>query len=434
MSGIAEVLLNLGYRVSGSDLRQTELTRKLASLGARIFPGHSSRNVRGSQVVVISSAVKADNPEVAEAKRGGIPVIARAVMLSELARLKKTVTIAGSHGKTTTTSMTAMALQAAGADPTVITGGLLKNMGSNARLGTGDYFVAEADESDGSFVHLSPLAAIVTNIDSDHLDYYGNMSNLKDAFLSHLSRVPFYGAAVVCADDPVLSSVIARIQAPVISYGLHRRADWSVKKVRIDASGSSYEAWFRGKKAGDVAIRVPGEHNVLNSLAALACGRFLGFEFKALAKGLADFGGVGRRMEKLGEAGGVTFMDDYGHHPTEIRATIKAISDNLKYGRLVVIFQPHRFTRTKLLHREFGRSFKGADAVYVMDIYPAGEKQIKNVNSALVLDALKKNGIAAFPFARAVDMLRELRKGDLMLTIGAGDVWKVGEELKRRLT
>lgn len=434
MSGIAEVMLNLGYSVSGSDIRQTELTRRLSALGAKIYPGHSPGNLKSAQVVVVSSAISEKNPEVIRARRMNIPVIPRAVMLAELGRMKKTVTIAGSHGKTTTAAMTAMALQAAGADPTVITGGIIKNIGSNARLGAGDYFVAEADESDGSFVHFSPLAAIVTNIDSDHLDYFGNMNNLKKAFLRHLSRVPFYGSVIICADDSQASALIPKIEVPLISYGIRKNADWIARKIRMDASGAVFEAWFHGRRAGEVRISIPGEYNVLNSLAALACGSFLGFKFAGLARGLKGFCGVGRRLEKLGEASGMLFMDDYAHHPTEITAVIKAVSGNFKYERLVIIFQPHRFSRTKLVHRKMGAAFKGADMVYVMDIYPAGEKPLKGVNSSLVLDSLKKSRVPAIPFTRAVDVTRDLKAGDLILTIGAGDVWKVGEELKRRST
>jgi len=315
----------------------------------------------------------------------------------------------------------------------MIIGGQLKNIGSNARLGLGDYLVAEADESDGSFLRLSPQVAIVTNIDDDHLDHYGSFQALKRAFLQHLEQVPFYGAAILCIDDPVTASLRRDLHRPQITYALHKRADWSVKRLTHGEQGSRFEAWFRGRKEGEVHLRVPGEHNVVNALAALACGHLLGFDFARLAAGLAEFTGVGRRLERLGVAGGVTFIDDYGHHPTEIRTTLKALTDDFRFQRLVVIFQPHRYTRTKLLAHKFGPAFRAADFVHVMEIYPAGETPIPGVSSKLILESLRKAGVKAAPFLRAVDVARELRPGDLLLTIGAGDVWKVGEDLKRRL-
>lgn len=432
MSGIAEVLLNLGYRVSGSDLKETETTRRLKALGAQVRLGHKAANVAGAQAVVVSSAVRPDNPELVEAKKRGIPLVPRAEMLAELARLKRTITVAGSHGKTTTTSLVAMALHAAGADPTMIIGGQLKNIGSNAKLGLGEYLVAEADESDGSFLRLSPQVAVVTNIDDDHMDYYGTLSKLKAAFVQHIEKVPFYGAAILCADDPAVRELLPKVQRPKITYGF-RKADWTVKKLKTGEKGSAFEAWHLGRKLGDVRLKVPGRHNVLNALGALACGYFLGLDFAKLAKGLAAFTGVGRRMERLGKAGGVTFMDDYGHHPTEVRTTLRALKENFDYKRLVVLFQPHRFSRTKLLAKEFGQAFKDADLVYVAEIYAAGEAPINGVTSKLILDALGRNKVAAQPFERTVDLARDLRPGDLVLTIGAGDVWKTGVDLLRRL-
>lgn len=433
MSGIAEVLLNLGYRVSGSDLKATETTRRLIALKGAVRLGHKAANVRGAQVVVTSSALSLDNPEVAEARRLGIPVIPRAEMLAEIARLKRTITIAGSHGKTTTTSLVAMAMAAAGGDPTMIVGGQLKNIGSNARLGLGEYLVAEADESDGSFLRLSPQVAIVTNIDDDHLDYYGTFANLRRAFLQHLEKVPFYGAAILCVDDPVTAALSKELGRPQITYGIRRKADWTVAGLKQSAAGSRFQAVFQGRKEGEVRLRVPGEHNVLNALAALACGHFLGFDFGQLAAGLGEFTGVGRRLERLGEAAGVTFIDDYGHHPTEIRTTLKALTDNFKHKRLIAIFQPHRYSRTKLLAKKFGPALKAADLVYVTDIYPAGEAPMPGISSKLILDSLKKARVACAPLERTVDVARDLRPGDLVLTIGAGDVWKIGEDLKRRL-
>ena len=433
MSGIAEVLANLGYRVSGSDLKESAITRRLRTAGVRVALGHAAANVRDAQVVVVSSAVRPDNPEVRAARCAGVPVVLRAQMLAELGRMKKTVTVAGSHGKTTTTAMAAMALAAAGAEPTMIVGGQIKNIGSNARLGLGDYLVTEADESDGSFVHLAPLVAVVTNIDNDHLDHHKTMANLRAAFAEHLSRLPFYGAAVLCADDPGLDLLRPSLNIRVISYGISRRADWRARAVRLDKDGSRYEAFYRGRRAASIRLRVPGRHNVLNSLAALAAGRFLGLPLGGLGRGLAAFRGVGRRLDRLGAARGVEFVDDYGHHPTEVKAAVGAVAALWKGRRTVVVFQPHRYSRTKLLAREFGPAFSQADLVFVMDIYPAGEAPIPGVSSALILNSLRRAGVVAVPFAGSLDVLRQVRPGDAVLTLGAGDVWKTGIDLLRRL-
>ena len=432
MSGIAEVLNNLGYRVSGSDSKSTETTRRLQAAGVRVFEGHAAANAKGSQVVVVSSAVAADNPEVRWARKQGVPVVLRAQMLAELGRMKKTVTIAGSHGKTTTTSLVSMALKEAGAGPTMIIGGQLKNIGSNAKLGVGEYLVAEADESDGSFLFLTPLVAVVTNIDNDHLDHYKTMDALKDAFVSHLHRLPFYGAAVLCHDDPVLSSIRSKITRHVVTFGFGAGADWRAKNVRLAKDGSACDVWHKGKKVLALRLSVAGRHNVSNALAALAAGHFLGFDLKRLGKGLADFRGVGRRMDRLGAAGAVEFVDDYGHHPTEVRATLSAVAGLWKAKRVVVIFQPHRYSRTKLLAKEFGAAFKGADLVWVTDIYAAGEKPLPGVTSRLIVDAIRRTGVNAAAFPGALDAARDLRPGDVVLTLGAGDVWKIGEDLLRR--
>lgn len=432
MSGIAEVLNNLGYQVSGSDAKSTETTRRLQAAGVRVYDGHTAAQAAGAQVVVVSSAVAASNPEVVYARKRGIPVVLRAQMLAELGRMKKTVTVAGSHGKTTTTSLVSMALKEAGAGPTMIIGGQLKNIGSNAKLGVGEYLVAEADESDGSFLFLTPLVAVVTNIDNDHMDHYKTMDALKDAFVAHLQRLPFYGAAVLCSDDPVLSSIRSRVTRPVVTFGFGAGADWRAKNARMGKDGSLCDVFHKGKKVLTMRLRVAGRHNVSNALAALAAGHFLGFDLKRLARGLADFSGVGRRMDRLGAAGGVEFVDDYGHHPTEVRATLSAVAGLWKAERVVVIFQPHRFSRTKLLSREFGSAFKGADLVYVTDIYAAGEKPLPGVTSKLIVDAIRRTGVEARAFPGALEAARELRPGDVVLTLGAGDVWKIGEDLLRR--
>jgi UDP-N-acetylmuramate--alanine ligase len=432
MSGIAEVLNNLGYAVSGSDVKSSEITRRLQAAGVKVFDGHASANVKDAQVVVVSSAVAAANPEVAAARRRGVPVVLRAQMLAELGRMKKTVTVAGSHGKTTTTSLVSMALRGAGADPTMIIGGQLKNIHSNAKLGVGEYLVAEADESDGSFLFLTPLVAVVTNVDDDHMDHYKTMDALKDAFVAHLQKLPFYGAAILCADDANLMSLRPRVTRPVITFGVKSEADWRARNIRMTKDGSVCDVLRLGKKVLTLRLGVPGRHNVSNALGALAAGHFLGFDLKRLAHGLAEFRGVGRRLDRLGTAGGVEFVDDYGHHPTEVRTTLAAVAGLWKAGRVIVVFQPHRFSRTKLLAKEFGPALKEADYVYVMDVYAAGEKPMKGVSSRLILDSMKKAGVAGAAFPGALELAKQLKPGDVVLTLGAGDVWKVGEEILRR--
>ncbi len=438
MSGIAQVLLNLGYKVSGSDLKLTEVTRRLAAAGAKISKGHKAGHIRKAEVVVTSTAVSMANPEVRAARAKGIPVIPRVEMLAELARLKKTVTVSGTHGKTTTTAMTAMALRGAGADPTMIVGGQITNLGTNARLGMGDILVAEADESDGSFLKLKPLVAIVTNIDSDHLDYYGSYANLQAAFLTHIQSLPFYGAAVLCADDPGVAEILPLIEREtVITYGL-RSGLWRGKILSSGARRAG--AWRtrvevrRGRnKIGVLDLKVAGRHNALNALAAIAAADFLGMDMKKAFRGLSEFEGVGRRMESLGFANGVTFIDDYGHHPTEIEAVLETVKGMFPGRRIVPVFQPHRYSRTKALYKEFGGAFKRAGRVYVMDIYPAGEKPIRGVRASLIVDAARRAGVRAEAFTRSVDLMLELKRGDVVVTLGAGDVWKTGLDLLRRL-
>lgn len=433
MSGIARLMLGLGYRVSGSDAKGSEITLALAREGAKISEKHSAAALGSPDVVVVSSAIRPDNPELAAAFRRGLPVVRRALMLSKLAGLKKTVTIAGTHGKTTTTTMTAAALEAAGADATAVVGGIIKGAGSNIKLGGGHYLVAEADESDGSFLYFSPLVACVTNIDSDHLDHYGSMANLKEAFRSHLAKLPFYGQAALCSDDPVVRELLPSLRVPFVTCGLERGADWTAKDVAFGAAGSSYKAYFRGRPKGRVRLRCGGVHNVRNSLLALAAGSYLGFDFDRLAAGLWNFAGVKRRMDRFGAAGGVDFVDDYGHHPTEVRATLEAARGLFPGRRLVVLFQPHRYTRTSLLYKEFGGAFGRAGRVYVAPVYAAGEKPIPGVDSGLILKQLLKNGAPASPFRGVLETVKELRPGDVFMTLGAGDVWKLGEEIKLKM-
>ena len=430
MSGIARLMLGLGYKVSGSDARASEITKALQREGARFTEGHSAAALGLPDVVVVSSAVKPDNPELAAAFRRGLPVARRALMLSSLARLKKTVTIAGTHGKTTTTTMTAAALEAAGADATAVVGGIIKGAGSNIKLGGGHYLVAEADESDGSFLYFSPLVTCVTNIDSDHLDHYGSMGALKEAFVRHINKVPFYGLAALCSDDPVIREILPLVKTPTVTCGTGRDADWQARDVKFSAEGTTYKAWFRGRPKGPIKLRCGGEHNVRNSLLALAAGSYLGFDFGRLAAGLWNFAGVKRRMDRLGSAGGVDFFDDYGHHPTEIRATLEAARGLFPGRRIVTLFQPHRYSRTSLLYKEFGRAFGRADRVYVAPVYAAGEKPLPGVDSGLILRALLRNGAPASAFGGVLETLKELRPGDVFLTLGAGDVWKLGEEIR----
>ncbi len=433
MSGIARLMMGLGYEVSGSDAKASEITSALAAEGAAVAAGHSAAALGSPDVVVVSSAVKPGNPELEAAFRRGLPVVRRAYMLSRLTELKRTVTVAGTHGKTTTTTMTAAALEAAGADATAVVGGIIKGAGSNIKLGGGRYLVAEADESDGSFLYFSPLVACVTNVDSDHLDHYGGMRELKRAFLSHLARVPFYGQAVLCWDDPVLRELLPEVRTPLVTCGLSEGADWRARGVRLTPEGASYTAFFRGRRKGRVRLRCGGVHNVRNSLLALAAGHYLGFPFDRLADGLWNFAGVKRRMDRHGEAGGVEFVDDYGHHPTEIKATLAAARGLFPGRRLVVLFQPHRYTRTALLHREFSRAFGDADRVYVAPVYGAGEKPIPGVDSSLILRGLRSSGSPASAFPGVLEAMKELRPGDVFLTLGAGDVWKTGEEVKLKL-
>lgn len=433
MSGIAEVLLNLGYKVSGSDLKRTDVTEHLARLGARIAIGHSAKNITNAQVVVTSTAVGRANPEVRAAEKSKIPVIPRIEMLAELARLKYAITIAGTHGKTTTTSLASLVLETGGLDPTIVIGGRLKNLKSGAKLGKGEYLVAEADESDGSFLKLSPTITVVTNIDNDHLDYYGTIENIKAAFVTHINCVPFYGCAILCSDDANVREILPQVKRRSVTYGLLGKPDFTAAKIHTLDCGSRFSVVHKGKRLGEITLRVPGTHNILNSLAAVAVGVELGIPFSDIAEALHDFAGVGRRLEIKGDKGGVLVMDDYGHHPTEIRATIAAVKQNWPKRRLIVLFQPHRYSRTAHLYQEFAPALAGADNVKLFPIYPAGEKPIEGISSQLIFHAMKGNGQSVEHFSDAAVLARQLRPGDIVLTLGAGDVWKTGEEILRLL-
>ncbi len=437
MSGIAEVLINLGYQVTGSDLEEGATVKGLRALGGRITRGHAALNVGDADVVVISSAVKPDNPEVLEARRRQIPVIPRAEMLAELMRIKYGIAIAGSHGKTTTTSMVAQVLSGAGLDPTIIIGGRLNVLGSNAKLGRGDLLVAEADESDGSFLRLTPTIAVVTNIDAEHLDHYGDLSRLQTAFADFLNKVPFYGVGVVCLDDPRVQEILPRLSRRVVTYGFTAQADLSASDIELQGFKAAYTVLLQGKKIGGITLRVPGRHSIANSLAAIACGLDLEVPFETIAAELSRFSGADRRFQLKGEHGGIMVIDDYGHHPSEILATLAAAKKG--FGRrTVVVFQPHRFTRVQALLNEFARAFYDADVLAVCDIYPAGEAPIPGVTVEAVTQAIKTHGHKDVTLVKSLkdvpDWLKErAREGDMVITMGAGSVYKAGEEFVRHL-
>jgi len=441
MSGIAEVLFNLGYEVKGSDLRASETTRRLEAMGIRVYIGHQGENVGNAHVVVISSAVSEDNPEVATAKRLSVPVIPRAEMLAEIARLKYSILVAGSHGKTTTTSLISTVLGKGGFDPTIIIGGKLKGIGSNAKLGTGRFLVAEADESDGSFLKLSPTIAVVTNIDREHMDYFRDMQSLKEAFLSFINKIPFYGVAFVCWENEMLRELIPSIHRRFITCGLSEEADIYAANIEKSFMATSFDVVCKKVPIGRFSLPMPGIHNVLNALACIGVGRELQMEVASIREALRSFSGIQRRFEFKGEARGIKVYDDYGHHPTEVRATLAAGSSNKKYlsdrTRLFVIFQPHRYTRTADLMDVFAGSFGDADVLVLLDIYPAGEKPIDGVTADVLAEKIRKNGSCEV-FRRdkegaAEYVLSEMKKGDVLLTLGAGDVWKVGETVLERL-
>ncbi len=437
MNGIAEVLLNMGYRVTGSDLAETDVTRRLKGLGASIFIGHREENVVGSQCVVYSSAVKKDNPELREALSRQIPAIPRAEMLAELMRMKYGIAIAGTHGKTTTTSMVAMILACSGMDPTIVTGGKLNSLGANARLGGGDFLVAEADESDGSFLKLSPTVAVVTNIDREHMDHYRDMDAVRGAYLDFMNKVPFYGCAVICLDHPVIQGLIPGISRRFISYGLTAQSDIHARDIRHRGMQTSFEVWFNKEKAGSVNLALPGEHNVYNALAAAAVARELEIDFEHIKQGLEGFTGVERRFHVRGTAGGVTVVDDYGHHPEEIKAVLRAAKKGWP-NRLVIVFQPHRFSRTKDLFNEFLSAFNDAEKLVLTEIYPAGEEPIEGVTGEALYRGIRRYGhkdvsFVADPARLPAYLEGAVSPGDIVITLGAGDVWKAGVRLLESL-
>jgi len=439
MSGIAELLLNLGYSISGSDIKRSEATEHLSDLGGEIFLGHGPQNIDGADVVVFSSAVKDDNPEIVEARERSVPVIPRAEMLAELMRLKYGIAVAGSHGKTTTTSMIASILTRGGLDPTVVIGGRLNIWGgSNARLGRSDFLVAEADESDGSFLALSPSIAVITNIDYEHMDFYRSMNDLRKTFVDFVNKIPFYGRAILCLDDKEVQGLIPKIKKSYLTYGLNPQSNIRASEISKEGLNTSFVVTFKNRLEGQITICIPGDHNVLNALAAVGVGLELDIDFEHIRQGLKNLGVLKRRFEIKDERGGIMFLDDYGHHPTEIMATISTAKECWPDRRLVVIFQPHRYTRTKDLYDKFVISFNQADFLVITPIYGAGEEPIPGIDSRSLYQGIRDHGHRAVNFCDSIEdiislLLGEIRNGDLVLTLGAGDVDLVGEELLKRI-
>lgn len=436
MSGIAELLLNLGYTVSGSDQQSSDITLRLERLGASVYQGHHADNIIGADVVVASSAISDVNPEVRRAVEEQIPVVQRAEMLAELMRLKKYgIAVAGSHGKTSTSSLVAAILAEAGLDPTVVIGGKVDCLGGrNARLGDGEFLVAEADESDGSFLKLSPVIEVVTNIDLEHLDYYQDLEHIKETFLRFIRKIPFYGAAILCLDDPNIVSLLPLLQRRKITYGLTEQADLHAAKIVVRGRSSEFSVVFHGTELGRIRRNSPGHHTIYNSLAAIAVALELEIDFAVIAKALSEFEGVQRRLQVKGEEQGVLVIDDYGHHPTEIKATLDAVRDGWPDRRLVVAFQPHRYTRTRGLFEEFTTAFHRADLLVMTDIYAASEQPIAGVTSESLLAAIKQHGQRNTHYHGEITSLsaylaENVREGDLVLTLGAGNIVLVGEQL-----
>ncbi|MBW1768426.1 MAG: UDP-N-acetylmuramate--L-alanine ligase, partial [Deltaproteobacteria bacterium] len=439
MSGIAELLLNLGYNVSGSDIKDSPVTSRLVDYGGKIFSGHKRENVRGADVVVYSSAVPDDNPEIIEARERYIPVIPRAEMLAELMRLKHGVAVAGSHGKTTTTSMIASILTCGNLDPTVVIGGRLDIWGgSNAKLGQGDVIVAETDESDGSFMILSPTIAVVTNIDYEHIDHYGDMDALRSSFINFINKIPFYGLAILCMDNEEIQGIIPRLKKRHLTYGMSSQADLRARDIEMGKLEVGFEVIYQNRSLGRVVVGMPGNHNVLNALAAIFVGLELDIGIEDIKKGLQNLGGLARRFQVKGEKDGILVLDDYGHHPTEISAVLETARECWPEKRIIVIFQPHRYSRTKALFDRFVISFNLADILIVAPLYPAGEHPIQGVHAEWLYRGIKEHGHKEVILCHSHDdilqtLLRLIRPGDVAMTLGAGDIHHVGDELLKRL-
>lgn len=437
MSGIAEVMLNLGFEITGSDLRESDTTRRLVKLGAKVYLGHHPENLGEPQVVVYSSAVKADNPELLAARARRVPVVARGEMLAELMRMKYGIAVTGAHGKTTTTSLITAVLAGAGLDPTAVIGGKVRAMGSNAKLGKGKLLVCEADESDGTFLKMSPTVVVMTNIDAEHLDHYRNIEEISATFRQFVEKIPFYGYAVICWDDPRLRALMEGFEHRYLSYGLHPEATFRAEEVTVEGFSSRFTVYRGGERLGRVRLVLPGLHNVVNCLAAIAVAAEEGVGFKQIGEALRSFGGVERRFQVKGNVAGITVVDDYAHHPQEIKATLRAARGCTR-NRVMALFQPHRYTRMKALFDQFAGAFEDVDVLLVTDIYPAGEEPIPGVEAVRLVEAMLKNGknrVAYIPdrelmLERACQMLAP---GDLAITLGAGDIWSLSDALVERL-
>jgi len=438
MNGIAVILLGLGYRVTGSDLNPTAVIERLSALGVTCYIGHAGENLGDADFVVASTAIPPDNVELVEAKKRGLPVFHRSEMLAWLMRRQKGIAVAGAHGKTTTTSMTALVLEKNSMDPTIIIGGELTEIGGNAKLGRGEYLVAEADESDGSFLKLDPYIEIITNIEDDHLDYYKSVENIVAAFRQFISKVPGDGLAVVCLDDPLIRQLLPEYGGPRLTYALeNHEADYVMRNLELNGRVTEGDVYYHNEFLGRLKLNVPGRHNLSNALSVVAAGRFVGLSFESIAVVLEKFEGAGRRFQLTGEVGGVRVIDDYAHHPSEIKATLKA-AKQVRTGRLVSVFQPHRYTRTLILGERFGEAFADADVVIVSDIYSAGENPIEGVSADMIVSAIERhNGRKAVYLSTRKEiveyLLQRVRPGDMVLTMGAGDIWKAGVELVERL-
>jgi len=438
MSGIAEVLVNMGYRVTGSDIKQSPGIQRLQDLGVEVFIGHDSNNVGNTDVVVTSSAIIGSNPEVEFAIANKIPVIARAEMLAELMRLKFGIAVVGSHGKTTTTSMISSVLFHGDLDPTIVVGGKVKKLGSNARLGKGKFMVVEADESDGSFQKLSPVISVLTNIDLEHIDHYENIENLEAEFARFLDKIPFYGLSVLCADCPRVRKLESKYNKRHITYGHANDADLTIRNVRVSGFNTFFNVSLHGELLGEIELNVAGRHNALNSLAAVAVGLELGMSFEDIKKGLYEFSGIDRRLQLKGNKEGIMVIDDYGHHPSELKTTIESLEESFS-RKPVVVFQPHRFSRTKLLFNEFVEVLSNVNKLYVLDIYPAGEKPLEGTDSKILVEAIRATGKNDTQYVDNPDKLigmlkKKISSGDIVLTSGAGNVWIYGEKLLEELS
>ncbi len=437
MSGIARILAGLGYQVTGSDIKESEVTNKLRALGVTCFIGHSAENVEGAEMEVVSTAIPPNNPEILRAKEKGIPIVHRGQMLAKLMERQKGIAVAGAHGKTTTTSMMALVLEKGGYDPTIIIGGELNDIGGNAKVGYGDYLVAEADESDGSFLLLRPHVAILTNIEEEHLDYYKTKENIVEAFKNFILNIDADGFAVVNCDDANISNIIKEVDKTVITYGLSEEADYTLKNMSLNGKANSADVYQGNRFLGRLELAVPGQHNLMNALAVVAVSLRIGLTFETIAAALRQFKGAHRRYELLGEVKGIKVVDDYAHHPTEIKATLRA-ARQANTGRIISVFQPHRYTRTKYLYEQFGESFEDADLVIINDIYSAGEKPIAGVNAQLIVDAVKRHQAKEVVYINnladiADYLLNIVRPGDIVLTMGAGDIWTCGVDLVKKL-